>query len=104
MKVDFSQPITYLDGTPLLPYDTLKKVVSFAIGQVLPGDENVPGDKKVALGYLGFTIYGSTEPVELQAADVVVLKERIAKLFAAPVIAQAWDMLEGKERKCNGSL
>lgn len=98
MKIDFSQEITNIDGTPFVPHETLRKVCTFVIGVFLPGDDLIPGDKKVALSGLGYDIYKAGGPIDLTFEQISVLKDRIARSFPAPVVARAWEILEGKEQ------
>lgn len=105
MKIDFSQVITQLDGSPVpkqkqSPEDadvslTLKDATVEALCAPMSGDENVPADTRYKRAHLAMKIYDATEPLELSAEQVVEIKNAIGKRFAALVLMRAWDLIEG---------
>lgn len=109
MKIDFSQPITQLDGSPMVvinsdgsiasDFSTLAKISVHALNLLMPGDENVAPTKKFERGKLAIAIYDSKEPVELSAEQTSDLKSLIGRSFGSLIIARAFDIIENHPLK-----
>lgn len=99
MKIDFSQQMCDIDGTPisndkddgaatlgLISVNAL--LAAFADEQALPGTDKVRRyelARKVRKGGV----------VEVTAEDAALIKQLIGKAYAPLVVGQAWGMLDG---------
>jgi len=110
MKIDFSQSIRQLDGTPMIvmnpdgsiasDFSTLAKISVHALNLLMPGDENVAPTKKFERGLLAIKIYEATEPVDMASAEQVSdLKSLIGRSFGSLIIARAFDIIENHPLK-----
>src|SRR5690349_20123329 len=92
MKIDLRQPIMDLDGKPM---DDL--TVGGAIEQALlipaKGDDQLTGSAKLKLFLLASKLHGRDE-LDLAAEDVVLVKDRVGKLYTPIVIGRVWTALD----------
>ena len=99
MRINFSKPLNDLEGAPLvvpgslIPM-TLSSVCVTALVTLSQDDQNVDAKTKYDWGHLANQIYGKNE-LELSTEQIVLLKNRIGKLYGPLIVAQAWDLLEG---------
>lgn len=114
MKIDFRQIIHQLDGKPVKVGErkdrdwTLADVAVNALdgapskkdprtGQPIPGEE-IEGTEKHRRGQLQDRIYRAKEPIQVDAKDVALIKDLIAKVYPSPrIVYQTWEMLEGRK-------
>lgn len=103
MKLNFNVQLLDLEGEtfnddkkqPL----TLRRVCVDALGNALPGDENLNGETKYKLYALADRIVRSVKAnkeCEISAEEISTLKERIAKSWTTLVMGPAFDLLEKK--------
>lgn len=103
MELRVNELIQYVDGEVWKDEDgklTLGKILKFAIRRPIQGD-NQDGVKTYHLGQLWDQIQSSEKipdgALDLPVEDVALLKERIAKTVADPVLVKrVWDALEAK--------
>ena len=98
MKLNIDQVLSGLDGAPLTADGdqplTLKVVVANALLQPQQEDPQVQG-LAYRLYTLAQTIHAG-EQVELEAADIDLIKKRLERVYPPIVVGQSWNMLEGK--------
>lgn len=105
MKIDFSQAITSLDGTPAKADPASDEVVTLgavSINALLSPlsdprtnqPESLAATEKVRYAKLAQDIFSATAPLDLKAEDIALLKERIGRGFAPLTVARAWDLLD----------
>ena len=112
MKIDVTQQITGLDGTPMV---TGKQICQMC-GQVVSKPESMtvrlaavrsltaafrdeqglPGDQKIARFHLALKITDEDEP-DLQAEDIVLVKELVGKMYGPVVVGRVWAILDPPE-------
>ena len=74
---------------------TLRSACCGAIMGVYKDETDITGQEKARRYCLARKIYEDPEP-DLQAEDIALIKQLIAKRFYASVVGPAWQMLEGK--------
>jgi hypothetical protein len=74
---------------------TLREVCCGALMGVYKDETELAGQEKTRRWCLARKVYEDDAP-DLQAEDVTVLKELIAKRYSTAVVGRAWQMLEGK--------
>lgn len=97
MKVNFDAKILDLKGNPLKDGTadlTLSDVTCAALIAVLQDDQNADSNKKMKLFRLAQTATKGGEQ-EVPAEDVVLLKERVSKMYSALIVGRVFDLLEG---------
>ena len=101
MKIDFSAPLKALSGEDLKDNKgeafTLRDATVVALDSVFPDEAKMEGKEKYRLGHLASRIYGAKEAINLEAADVALIKERIGKAYGPRIVAEAWDLLDPKD-------
>jgi hypothetical protein len=104
MKIDFSLTIDRITGAPIQVEDvegkpdyTLRDVAVNALLADTPEAVKLGGKEKVQRFRLADRIYGCKEPIKLEAEEIVLVKEQIAKTHGVLATARAWDILDGKE-------
>lgn len=75
---------------------TLKDACFQALGATFPDEQNLSGEEKFKRYELYQKIKGGTDPVELVAEDVALLKKLTGKAYGALIVGQCWNLLEGK--------
>lgn len=99
MKIDFSQCIRSLEGTPLLSDDGKDLLMStVAVASLLsshPDDAKVSGEEKYQRYDLARRIYKAAQ-VDLTVEEVAKIKQLIARQFTPAVIGSAYDLIENK--------
>lgn len=119
MQIDFSQQIHNLDGSsattggercqmcgsvlggeskPLI----LKHVVSRALIQPEPQEQGeqrqrFQGLDKGERAMLALRIFDATEPLDLDSSKITVIKEYVDRMWPPVTVAQANELLEGRE-------
>ena len=95
MRIDFSQVLQDLNGTPIKTEDASLTLEQVAVSSLLQPAKDETGDTKYAKYKLIKAIHGATEPVELKAEEVSQVKRAIGESqFTALVTGQAWDLIE----------
>lgn len=98
MKLNITQPIKSLDGTPIKDDQnqelTLKVVLVNAL--LTQNEEKLTGEEKYKRYSLSKKIYESDEEVELSIEEVAQLKRLIGDLYPPLVVGQVFDILEGR--------
>lgn len=97
-QIDFSKPITNLDGQPLEEGKggTLGGACLNVLTNQLVGDERMPGEQKAKFFELAVAIHGAKEPLDLSVEDVALLKERVGRAYPPIIVGRAWAMLDPK--------
>lgn len=93
MKIDFSKPITDLDGKPVEDL-TLRVVALNALMAMLPDEQNLPGDQKVARFALAMRVNAGGE-VDVSPEDIALMKTLIGKTYGALAVGRAYEILNG---------
>lgn len=103
MLVDFSQPILEINGDPIImpnassPLD-LRTVSIMALLEDIPlrpgQPETVTAQQKFENALLASRLHDASEPIELKAEQIALLKDRIGRRFPALVVMRAWKILD----------
>jgi hypothetical protein len=96
MKIDFSQPITDLEGNAIKADGgdlTLGFVSINALLTPLEGDKQLKGEDKCEHLELAERLYNQAE-VEIGAVELAILKKRIGKLYSTLPAGRALALLE----------
>jgi hypothetical protein len=91
MQVNLSCDLLDLDGVSVG-----KPISSFAVDALMApakGDDLLSGSDKLNLFRIAQALHGASGSVELSAADVVVIKDRVAKAFPALVVGRIYAAL-----------
>lgn len=94
MKVDFSTPITNLDGSALGEGATVGAMCVNALLTSYPGDEQATGEEKVRRFKLAERAYGAGE-TEITPEDATFIRSFIAKGYGPLVVGQVFRALGG---------
>jgi len=102
MKINFNAKFKTLKdemvkdekGKDIILYDICSNALLFN-----EQNEKVEGKEKVRRFKLAQKIYGVKEPVSVEAEDVVLIKECVAKLYSTLIVGQAWELLESNQEK-----
>jgi hypothetical protein len=104
MKIDFSTPIRNLEGIGIKTKDgeketdfTIREVSVNALLNETQESAKLDGKEKVKRFRLADKIWGCKEPITLQAEDIVLLKENIAKVYGTLITARAWEIMDGED-------
>ena len=81
---------------------TLKITTVNALLATFSDEANLSGEDKLKRFELAQVVNASTDPVDLIAEDVALIKKLIAKAYATLIVGQAWKMLEGQPLKLVG--
>jgi hypothetical protein len=99
MQVLFGQILTdqndkeiQADGKPF----TLKEACYQALFAVFQDEQNLAGEEKFKRYGLYQKIKASTDPADLSAEEIALLKKLIGKAYGALIVGQCWNWLEGK--------
>ena len=102
-EINFSQPITQLNGQPMVGPDgkpvelTLATVAENVLTSSFQDEPNLKGDEKVKRFVLATKIYDDAtakKNTDISADDITLLKTLIAKAYNPLVTGQAWKMLD----------
>ena len=103
--IDFTQPITGLDGKPISQGDpkspivlTLGDVATTALETMIDEDKSATGETKFRLDELARKIYQNKHAV-LSVEEVALIKTRIGKLFSPITVGAAWRLLDPSLRE-----
>lgn len=98
MKIDFSQKILQLDGTPMKAEEgkdfTVGMAAVVAIDAVTEETKRLEPKEKYHRGELAARIYRAKEPIKVDVADVALIKDLIGKVYGPHIVHEAWDMLD----------
>jgi hypothetical protein len=100
MLIKFGTSLKDLAGEPIFPPDskvpmTLESVSVASLVTLMQEDQSVDAKTKYDWGHLANQIYGQKE-FDVSTEQVVLLKNRIGKLYGPLIVVQTWDMLEGR--------
>ena len=99
MKINVAQTIKWYDGkdvenadkTPMTVRDVLKTTCT---GQ-LESDKDMKRDGKLQLDVLSHRFYSCKDEVDLTPEEIVMLKERIEKLWSPRIMGAMFEILDG---------
>jgi hypothetical protein len=99
--IDFTIVINGLDGKPIMIPDgkgkqealTLNTACVNALETSLEEDRQMPGEAKFKLDELAHKIYNKNG-VSLTAEEVVLIKQRVGKLYNPLVVGAVWRILD----------
>ena len=108
MKIDFSIVLKDLRGDPLKDAEgkdtwsadmlTLGSVAANALLAPAGQGEKLTGQVQLYRFQLATRIFAATEPLDLKAEDVVVIKNQIAANYLPLASGQAWEIIERAEK------
>lgn len=115
MKIDFSRPLTALDGSPIkaaseneageeiltLRLLAINVLLTTMVDERTGHSEVIPASEKVRYAHLAQIIYSANGPVEIKVEDVALLKERIGRAATPLAVARAWEILDPPELEGN---
>jgi len=109
MKINVTQQLTELDGTPMVTGRQICQVCGSVIGESEPmtirlaatraltaqyRDElDLAGEEKVARFHLALRLTDETEP-DLKAEDIVLIKSVVGKMYGPVVVGRVWNILD----------
>lgn len=99
LAIDFTQPITTLDGHPFKDPSgqvadvTLAVIAENALLQAYSDEANLSGEDKIKRYALARRIADNPK-LELSAEDIALLKKLIAKSYNPLITGQSWKMLD----------
>ena len=99
MALDFTQPITTLDGKPFKDPSgqvsdiTLAVIAENALLQAYSDETNLSGEDKIKRYALARKIEDNKK-VDLSAEEIALLKKLIAKSYNPLITGQSWHMLD----------
>lgn len=99
MLINFQQPILGMDNVPMK--DEKEVVIlleNVAVNSLLATrqDDNATGTEKVKRFALAMKINNVTEPVEVTAEEITLIKDLVGKVYTTIVVGRAYDLLEQK--------
>jgi hypothetical protein len=101
--VDFSKEFKQFDGkvipeSPENPKNfTLRTAaINALLAPPQQGEPPLIGTEQVKRYDLASAIYAAKEPLDLEAEQVALIKEQIAKTYGPLITGQAWKMIEGQ--------
>jgi len=80
-------------GEDLILYDICSNALLYSKQGV-----EIEGKEAVRRLRLAHKIYGTKEPVSIEAEDVALIKELVTKLYSTLIVGQTWELLEGEEK------
>ncbi len=98
--IDFSSPITQLDGQPFIDKDgkpihtTLAIVAENALLASYQDEQNLSGEDKVKRFVLAHKIHDDEKNVELTADEITLIKKLIAKSYNPLITGESWRILD----------
>ena len=99
MQVLLGKVLMDLDGAELLGEDkqpfTLRSACVAALLAQFEDEKNLSGEEKLKRWELAVTIKNSSDPAELKAEEIALIKKLIGKAYAAIIVGQTWKFLEG---------
>lgn len=93
MNIKLTELITDLDGSPAGDGLTLGAAIEQALLIPAKGDDQLTGAAKVKLFMLASRLHGK-ESADLTAEDVVLVKERVGRLFTPIVVGRVWAAID----------
>ena len=98
--IDFSSPITQLNGEPFVGQDgktmntTLAIVAENALLASYQDEQNLSGEDKVKRFVLARKIHENEKNVELTADEITLIKKLIAKSYNPLITGESWRILD----------
>ena len=99
MKINFQQEILGMDGKPLKDEkDASLLLENIAVNALLAAtqDDKADGVAKAKRFALAMKINNVTEPVEVTAEEITMIKDLVGKVYMTLVVGRAYDLLEQK--------
>ena len=109
MKIDVTQQIVGLDGTPIITGRqvcqmcgqvvsekepmTVRLAATRALTAMFKDEQSLAGDKKVVRFHLALKITDEDEP-ELKAEDIVLIKTLVGKMYGPVIVGRMWAILD----------
>ena len=96
--INMTQQLKQLNGKPLVAGEdgepiTVQSVCEQALVSQIPG-KNPDGGEKLRRYHLAMRIHAQEGLPDLQAEDVVLLKELVGEMFGPLVVGQVWEILD----------
>jgi hypothetical protein len=112
MKIDVTQQLLELDGTPMVTGKqicrtcgqgvsdkeplTVRWAATKALTATFRDEPSLPGDEKVARFHLALKVTREDQ-LDLKAEDVVLIKQLVGKMYGPVVVGQVWSILDPDE-------
>lgn len=112
MKIDVTQQIVRLDGTPMITGKQVCQMCGQVVGESEPmtvrlaatrsltatfrDEQSLLGDQKIARFHLALKITDEDEP-DLKAEDIVLIKKLIGKMYGPVIVGRVWAILDPQE-------
>jgi len=109
MKINVTQQLTELDGTPMVTGRQICQVCGSVIGESEPmtvrlaatraltaqyrDEQSLPGDEKVTRFHLALRLTDEPEP-DLKAEEIVLIKNVVGKMYGPVVVGRMWSILD----------
>ena len=109
MKINVTQQLTELDGTPMVTGRQVCQVCGSVIGESMPmtvrlaatraltaqyrDEMDLAGEEKVTRFHLALRLTDEDEP-DLKAEEIVLIKKLIGKMYGPVVVGRVWGILD----------
>jgi len=110
MKIDVTQQLTELDGTPMVTGKQVCQVCGSVVGDAMPmtvrlaatraltamfrdEQDSLAGEEKVARFHLALRIVDEDEP-ELKVEEVAQIKGLVGKMYSQVIVGRMWAILD----------
>jgi len=109
MKINVTQQLTELDGTPMVtgkqvcqmcgqvvsetePF-TVRLAATRALSATFRDEQSLTGDEKWPRFHLALRITDEDEP-DLKAEDIVLIKKVVGKMYGPVIVGRVWSILD----------
>jgi len=109
MKINVTQQLTELDGTPMVTGKqicqmcgqvvskkepmTVRLAATRALTAIFRDEQSLPGDQKITRFHLALKLTDEDEP-DLQAEDIVTIKKLVGKMYGPVIVGRMWAILD----------
>jgi len=109
MKIDVTEQLEELDGTPMVTSKQVCQMCGSVVGEVMPmtvrltvtraltamfkDEQNLAGEDKITRWHLALKITDEDDP-DLKAEDIVLIKKLVGKMFGPVIIGRMWAILD----------
>lgn len=113
MKIDVTQQIKELDGTPMVTGKQICRMCGQVVDETEPmtvqlaaiksltasfrDEQSLPGDEKIARFHLALRLTDEDAP-DLQVEDIATIKRLVGKMYGPVVVGRIWAILDPLEK------
>jgi len=112
MKINVTQQLAELDGTPMVTGRQICQMCGQVVGESEPmtvrlaatrsltasfrDEQSLPGDQKIVRFHLALKMTDTDEP-NLEAEEIVLVKKVIGKMYGPVIVGRVWAILDPPE-------